>query len=399
MSTPSTEQARPPAPPGGRHRRYRPAAVLAVLALLFFGAPGVSVAFGARAGQIENRELAPFPSPGDGWAFFPQLSQWATDHLPLRDRAVEANTQLSRVVFDELPATAGVPPVVEGRDGWLYLREDLDHACDFRAEQQALGSQFARMADLAGDLGVAFVSVVGPDKTTVETDRLPAVYPRMNCSREAKAALWDRVAADPPPGFVDLLPVMRSVKAEHGAAYKPQDTHFNDYGNVAYARALVAAIDPDVWARTEVIATGPRSTVGDLLVVLGQPGPTTFDGIELRRGGVTVDRHEAVSVDGVPLWARTTATSTAGAPLIPGRTVMFGDSYTINALPWLSPFFEELLLVEHRAYDPVAVARLLGTADRIVDEVVERTYVTNGVLELRPDYLALVTAGLSESRT
>src|SRR5262249_45302078 len=125
VSTDATDN--PPEPPRtGRHRATsRPQVFFAVLAMVFFAGPVAARALGEHAVAIENRSLSPLPSPADGWAFFPELNQWAIDHLPLRDRAVEANTSFSQAVFRELPATAGaIPSVFTGADGWLFLRED-----------------------------------------------------------------------------------------------------------------------------------------------------------------------------------------------------------------------------------------------------------------------------------
>jgi hypothetical protein len=344
---------------------------------------------------VDNRQLVGFPSVDDGWEFFPELNQWATDHLPLRGQAVQANTSLSQAVFDELPATAGTPSVVEGKDGWLFYRQDLDHACDYRAVEPQLGDQFVRLAGVADQLHVPFISTVGPDKTTVETDHLPPTYPRMACSREAKAATWAMLAAQPPPGFINLLPALTATKAEHGAAYKPQDTHFNDWGNVAYARALVTAVDPSAWDTAQIVQTGPHSTMGDLNAFAGKPGPTWFDGVEVHRPGVTVTQQEFATVGGVTVDVRTTATST-GAPLIPGRTVIIGDSFTDQALPSIAPFFQEIDLIQrHSIPAPTNMAAVLATADRIVSEVVERDFVTDATTELSPAYIAAVRSALA----
>ena len=74
-----------------------------VAALVFFCVPLLLLVVGVRAPEFENRRLADFPSVTDGFGLFTGLDQWATDHLPLRDKAVQAEDGISRGVFGEPP--------------------------------------------------------------------------------------------------------------------------------------------------------------------------------------------------------------------------------------------------------------------------------------------------------
>jgi hypothetical protein len=360
---------------------------LTLVALLFFGGPALAGLLGERAGGIENRTLTPFPSLAQGWAFFPHLSQWATDHLPLRDRAVRANSAASEWAFNELPATAGSPPpVILGRDGWLFFSGDTFLACQNRARLSGVNRELERFAALTGRLGKRLVTTVGPDKTTIETDRLPERYPNRDCSLPAKAELWQRLAADPPPGYVDLRVPLERAKQQYGAVYKPQDTHFDDHGNVAFATALAAALDPRMVDHVELQETGPRSTIGDLSVLTGLPAATTFPGVTLHRPGVVVTRTDTIR-SAMPI-IHSSATST-GAPLVPGRTLLVGDSYSLNGLAWLQPFFADLdFLLLSTPAAPAAFAELLRSADTVILEQVERTFVQCNTPLLAADFLA-----------
>ncbi len=98
-----------PAPP---MRFHRPVAV--VLGCIFLFGPTIAFALGVRAKPIENRRLAAAPSPSDGWDFFPETSRWFTDHVPLRNNAVDVYSTTIRKAFREEPSF-GAPRRVSNR--------------------------------------------------------------------------------------------------------------------------------------------------------------------------------------------------------------------------------------------------------------------------------------------
>jgi len=88
-----------------RHGKRQRAAL--TCAMVFFLVPTLAFVFGVRPQNFENHRLAAFPSPAAGWAFFTGLNNWATDHLPLRQLGVQAETGISSGVFGEPPAFSG----------------------------------------------------------------------------------------------------------------------------------------------------------------------------------------------------------------------------------------------------------------------------------------------------
>src|SRR5918998_1242004 len=74
---------------------------------MFFLGPTMALSLGAQAARFENRPLAAFGDPRDGWPWLAGLPAWAADNLPLRDRAVAATGAVSRGVFGEPAPLAG----------------------------------------------------------------------------------------------------------------------------------------------------------------------------------------------------------------------------------------------------------------------------------------------------
>jgi alginate O-acetyltransferase complex protein AlgJ len=350
----------------------------ALLAVLFFGGPAIAGTLGVQPQTIENRALAPFPSLSDGWDIFPALTGWATDHLPLRDRAVRVNNKVSQDAFGEMPATAGsLPTVILGRDGWLYYSVDIGNACSARNRMAHVADGATRLAGIVAKTNAAYLMTVAPNKTSIETENLPDRYPLDVCASQARADLHQRLATTPPPGYFDLFGPIAEVKREHTTAYLPQDTHWTDFGCIRYATELVQRLDPALLGATTVTPTGPRSADGDLNTLRGIPGPTIAEGASLTRSGVST-QVDAMSLAGVT-YNLFTSTSTDAA-LWPGRTVIIGDSFSDKSLTTLAPFFGELVFFAYtteQASPPKALADLLLSADTVIFEQVERYYVSD----------------------
>jgi alginate O-acetyltransferase complex protein AlgJ len=385
----------------GRRRwsTRRPVAVL--LAFLFFFGPSLAFVLGERPQEIENRALAEFPSPADGWSFFPGFTSWATDHLPLRGRAVEGHAVVSEQVFGEAPSygsdtpggpVAGVPAqeedagegpgteyprVIEGDDGWLYFGDDVAHLC---RPQRTLDDTMARLDRLARAVessGRRFVLVVAPDKSTIYPDALPETFAGQECSDRRRDAFWDTVRETPPTGYVDLRGPLEEEQRRSGApVYRQTDTHWASGGAVVYARELGRALDPVLAATSEVVDTGTISRDGDLGPMVGRRTVDEWQGRELRREGVAPVGRDALAWPDLPLDVPVTLTNTSsGAPLYQPRTLLLGDSFTNASRADVSGLFAEVSLLhsEVAATRPQVTADAVAAADVVIYEIVERT--------------------------
>lgn len=369
-----------PVPPPRRRPGWpgrRPGRLLvAVVALGFFFGPAAAGLLGVRAGQIENRRLAALPSPHSGWSFLPRLSGWAVDHLPLRDKAVRLNAEVSERVFDEPPASGGAAQVLQGRDGWLYLTADPAWACRPTKTVRQVVANANRLAAIVRRAGATFVLVVPPDKTTVETDRLPARYAHAGCSRRAKEQFWTAFRAAPPRGYADLYGPVQALKARDGTAYKPKDTHWAPRAAAEYARVVAERADPRLWATTSVVETGPVHETGDLSILLGVPADNSFPGAEVRRDGVSTPPYRGGKVG--RMGVATFASTTTGAPLYTAPAAVFGDSFTGVSTPQLAPLFADLtsININTAPKDVTDTAKILVRSKLVIVESVERAFAT-----------------------
>lgn len=382
-----------PERPGARPRGRRWAVLL--LGLVFLFTPAAAHVSGVRATEIENRRLTAFPSLSAGWAFFPQLSAWATDHLPLRDRAVAANTRLSESVFGEPPQYGGpaeggaagpvapapgdaeveervYPRVLQGQDGWLFLGADVSGVCEPLLPLEQTLAGLDRFGELVQRAGKQYVFTVAPDKSTMNPDKMPKTYVGDDCAPAAKAAFWERMQDDPPVGYVDLKRELERVQQEDGEnLWRPSDTHWAQRGGLVYAQELAEALDPALWRTSRIVPTGQVRLQADLAAQLGTPRTDEVPGWRLEREGVTVVDERATTL----------AATTTGAPLHTPETLILGDSFTQSSLSLLSPLFASARIVQPATAtdDPPALVSAVVSSETVVLEIVERSVVAGDV--------------------
>ena len=393
--------------PRPRSRRW----LVLLIGLVFLFTPAVAYVSGVRATEIENRRLTAFPSVSAGWEFFPQLSAWATDHLPLRDRAVAANTELSEAVFGEPPQYGGpaegggagpvapapgdteveervFPRVLQGQDGWLFLGADVSGPCEPLLPLDETIAGLNRFAEIVRAAGKTYVFTVAPDKSTMNPDKMPETYVGDDCAPEAKKAFWERMEADPPVGYVDLKAELERVQEEDGVnLWRPSDTHWAQRGALVYAQELADALDPALWRTSRITPTGPVELQADLAAQLGTPRKDTVPGWRLEREGVTVTDERATTL----------AATTTGAPLYTPSTLVLGDSFTQSSLSLLSPLFASARIVQPATAtdDPPALVSAVQSSDTIVLEIVERSVVAGDVPIIDEDFLASLEQALA----
>ena len=394
--------------PAPRRRRPRRPLVLAV-GLVFLFTPAAAYALGVRATEIENRRLTDFPSVSEGWDFFPQVSAWATDHLPLRDRAVAANTTLSEALFGEPPQYGGpagggdgpvapapggteidervFPRVLRGEDGWLFLGADVSGPCEPLAPLDETLEGLSRFGALLERAGKEYVFTVAPDKSTMNPDKMPDSYVGQQCATEAKDEFWDRVRDDPPVGYVDLKQALARVQAEAGEnLWRPADSHWAPRGGLVYAEQLAQALDPALWRTSSIAPTGPTELQADLAAQLGTPRTDTVPGWEIAREGVTVTQASPTTL----------TSTTTGAPLYEPSTLVLGDSFTQASLDLLAPLFSDARIVHPDAAtdDTEALVTAVQSSDTVVLEIVERSVVGGDVPIVDEDFLTALEQAL-----
>lgn len=400
------------------HALYRPRhaerqVVALVCAAVFFALPLLSLGLGARPAEFENRKLAEFPSPADGWGFFTGLSGWASDHLPFRDQAVRVADGVSRSVFGEpLPPSdhrqgAGpipdrqreepqlppMPQVIEGKDGWLYLGDDVLSRC---RPKQDLDTTIAALRDLRKGVeasGRQFVLIIAPDKSTVVPEYLPDDFYGRDCALEATDKFWRRIGHD--AGAVDLREELRRRGAELGApVYPPLDGHWNDEGALVMTRNLAEAVRPGISRTWVTEPTKPWATSADIPPLRGRTGVIEGSFYEVKPDGSTGTVRDVPFgfVKPLPL----------AAPAVPGtvdrKVGLLGDSFSIRALRYLGGTFQNLTVLHYGKVNEDAgkqAGEMLADHEVVAVEIVERTLQSGNCALLDPAVVDGITKALA----
>jgi alginate O-acetyltransferase complex protein AlgJ len=379
----------------------RPRYLIVALAAVFLFTPLALLATGYHAPRFENRPLTPAPKPSAGWKFFDQATQYLVDRLPLRKQAVRANAWVDEHVWNTTPRSGngnragalpfGVPAqdrtpakpaasspsnqVLRGKDGWLYLQADIAAACTpGEPIPQALAT-YSQLAAVLRASGRPAEIVIVPNKTTIYPEHLPPGFPGDACASRGRDALWNALEHSPPPHVHGLRTALLAAKAAHRGqlVYRVKDTHWNRVGATAMAQFMVEAAGGRrvSWAPRDVVRVPDERFSPDLAQLLGTPTAETAPAVTVVRPGAgRVVEHDTKLASGDV--AQTFTHVGATAPLIPGTTYLLGDSFSLEALSQIVPYFSRLVVMNWGTSDRTEIVGAMQSADRVFMEVAER---------------------------
>jgi alginate O-acetyltransferase complex protein AlgJ len=215
--------------------------------------------------------------------------------------------------------------------------------------------------------------MVAPDKSSVHPELMPADLERRDCFEAYSTALWDGLSAADIPGFIDLRSTLRQQSAtSREPLYLRKDSHWDSAGSLAAVEAAVEAFSPGLWDDDEVEYGGLGEYTGDLTGLLGNPEVDQAPMYSVVRPDVTQVSMEVIDdIEGG--FNRRWINSAPEGRLIPGRTLMFLDSYGLVAIPQFVPFFEDITVMRLVDFDPDRYVDLIGDADRVWFMTVERS--------------------------
>ncbi len=279
--------------------------------------------------------------------------------------------------------------VVVGSDGYLFIAQDWTVACQDRGKARTTADRVAALASALQASGRPATVLVAPDKSSIMTKQVPARVPDGACGKAERAALWTALGEHGGPSFLDVRPAVAELSGKQ-QTYWRKDTHWTPTAGTAYASELARRIDPLTQLRlTTKAATYTRT--GDLASVLGRPAGETVRGLQTVNPLVTVRELAPTKVGLTNPVRHTRATAALGGRVIPGRTVIVGDSMDDVVVEQLAPLFADAVFVWVLEQDPVGpvMAQVRG-GDRVVVEAVERLAQRSRVL--KPDAVAAARA-------
>ena len=183
--------------------------------------------------------------------------------------------------------------VVEGVDGWLFFKEELEHlaAGQFWGEAAATASRAKDKANadplpaileynkLLAEKGITLYLMPVPPKALIYPDKLTATLDRSAAAEEL--VLYREFYAKLSAGGVKVIDLLPELTASRDKAqlYCRTDTHYSGAGLALFAKTAAETIKKEAWygeaGKKEYIRNPQKVTIrGDLTQMAGEAGGT-----------------------------------------------------------------------------------------------------------------------------
>lgn len=324
--------------------------------------------------EREARTPALPTSAGEVPRFIAEARHYLANRYALKQSFVTANGAFKLGVFNHSP----VPEVMIGNDGFLFLTEDralrLIQGQDRLTAQESTAWQdhFATLNRRFQTTDIPFVFMIGPNKHSIYPEALPdwitPVSSEKTRSYDILSIAQDHL--DLPP--VDLTGILKDFRAQTPdmPVYFKTDTHWNELGAALALRAALPDLPTAETAPPVQITRLARG--GDMARMTGQQS------IRHETAPKYLARHPWTCTDtaGVALELETID------PVTPQRfrcqspapdtrhVVVFGDSFSIPAVPFLAASFAQTEFIRTNQVDPTEAQAL--DADLVIQIIVER---------------------------
>ena len=347
--------------------KLRRAAIL-VVGLAFVFGPGVGYALGLRQKPIDNRPIAAAPSASDGFDALDALGPWAADRVAGRTAGVEAKSWFDFNVLRELPANS---KVVRGQDGNLFLAEDFTRVCQRNAQFQQALDDFAKLAEVIEQSGRNVVFTIGPNKSSVVGEALPSVVPTGACALDGITQQNEILDTYQHPDWVGVRQQLTGSQT-----YWKTDSHWSTTGAAIFSKELAAHFGPRLASR---ITTTPETITktADLNVLLGLTAKESPPSLKVSTGTTVTPQPGWIAYDPVKeLVGKERWTTRPATGLVPGKSVIIGDSFAYYALGNLRPLFADGTFLWTGHVSETEIVNAIRDSDTVVLEMVQRSMAT-----------------------
>lgn len=362
-------------------RTRGPALFTVILVGLFLWFPILGQLLGekARVSEMEQRLLAPPPSPSGDWRSWLDLpkdtDEWFDDHLGFRQQLIHSHARLMIRLFGKSPSEK----LILGRKGWLYFgdKNAIDHyrgvapLSDFELSRWQRVLEKRRNA--LAQRGIPYLLVLVPDKNLVYPEYMPENLPRAT-SLHPLDQLARHMGEHSDVEVLDLRQALEEAKSDRRLFHRT-DSHWNDEGAFVAYSAMLHRLSQML----PVLADQPRPEM--------ERKKTEEPGLGLARivGMAYEFPEEVTTVQAVSPRSRIARKYRSRyeerlerlQPVAHGvegsnypRAVMFRDSFANTLIPYLSEHFERILYVWDRDVDVALVD--IEKPDIVIQEIVGR---------------------------
>jgi hypothetical protein len=343
--------------------------------VFLFTAPAMYL-IGVRGDPPFNQAIVTPNGLSDGWAMVNIFGKHLNQKIALRDSALKIDGAIDSNVFREDPAFGGdgTPRILEGSDGFLFLKDAFDAACNPHGTPELVSANIKRFSEILTRAGKKAVVVVAPDKSTVLPEKLPEGFPLIPCHRTNQDKLWRALRDARIPGYLDLRDILRrQVQISREPLYMRHDSHWDSAGALTAIRAVVDYLKPGVWRDTDIQYQGLIEYSGDLESMRGGSQTDQTPQYVVNRPDISFVRTEEDSSFS-PGYRRFSETKGLPNTLVTGKTVVLYDSFGMLSYDKFTPFFENLETLHFFNFDPEPWIERLKAADNIWFMSVERSF-------------------------
>jgi hypothetical protein len=371
----------PPPSPTPRWRLFDRLVVLVFCLGLIV--PGLLMVARIRPAAIENRPLLEPPALAAGSLLDPSwyaaVDRFLADNVAVRPLAVRIRGE----AYWRSGGT-GNPAVVRGVGPWLFTIDEIQPRCDLAVTDIAAALDRTKAAFAAS--GQDFRFLVAPDKHAVYPEKVaPGTPYGPACTDERRAAMNEALAGRPDftiDGWTAVL-AERAAHPDGPLLYYAKDSHWTTNGAVPAVRDLVRSLGPDLWREDDVVAGPAHRVVMELARQMGLAPAETVPGLTVRPGVAIVRTLLDLPVKTSHSPGVYRYTASGDRPLVSGRTVIVYDSFFGLNTRAVAPFFAESVWIHiGDLQDHPEIAALVGRADRVILERVERGLYTTDIDDL-----------------
>ena len=313
--------------------------------------------------------------PRFSFAYLGDLANWLGDRVTLKDQAIRVDSKIDRAIFNESASAGSVSPrVLEGEGGVAFIADAFNESCNPHIQTDGLVRQMTSLSQVIVDSGREFRLIVSPDKSSILADYLPSNFDLKSCFETYNEDFWNQLPSSEISGFVDLHSELNAQRiARREILYKKRDSHWDNAGGAMASKAVVNSISPGTWEDDLLKFSGLLSEGGDLDLLLGSPFIDSVPSYSLTRADVTQVSSDAIDESEHGQNRRVVNTSTESF-LIPGRTLIFGDSFAEAAQPFYLSYFADVTLMRFNDFSAEKYIELIQAADRVLFWSVERSF-------------------------
>ena len=314
----------------------------------------------------ENRTLASFPDAESSLTQWPTAFEaWLSDNAPFRNEMLVLKAEVDRSI-----GTLDSSDVLQGKDGWLFLKDvgDSKSISDYQgltaysdAEKAELSALIQQLNDELSARGSRLLILFAPAKEGVYSDRMPASIPIVSRPTQVQE-LSTYLQANTTCPVLFPLPELTEAAAAQQVYYK-YDTHWNNAGAWLAAQKTLAALDMPAAQDWPLFLTEPEIPCpADLAAMCGRWNMASDD-VYLEPDVPTAERIEGS--DGAELMRFSGSGSNS--------LLLARDSYGAALAPYLAEGFHDTLVLHGNVLTvDTLLAEQTTIPDTVVIEVAER---------------------------